>query len=114
MELPGKPGDRGRLARTVLTLVLAAAALRSFRRKKRLRGLLAGLGAVALGYSVSTGSSDVLETLPTGPITGSQEGAERGELRCAICGEPIVPGQRRKPNEDGETVHDACLEAPAQ
>jgi hypothetical protein len=31
-------------------------------------------------------------------------------MRCAACGEPIVVGQGRQPNDDDDTVHDACLE----
>ncbi|WP_415382938.1 hypothetical protein [Halosimplex sp. TS25] len=113
MELSEKLGDRGRLARVVLTAVLVIVAIQSFRKQKRTRGVLAGVGAAALGYSVSSGSAEpdeVIESIGTGVM---DEGDESGELRCAYCGEPIVPGERRTPNENGETVHEACLEATA-
>ena len=32
-------------------------------------------------------------------------------MRCGACGEDITVGQGRRPNEDHETVHEACLEA---
>ncbi|WP_436923605.1 YgaP family membrane protein [Halosimplex amylolyticum] len=110
--------DRSRLARVVLAAVLALVAIQSFRKGKRTRGVLAGVGAAALGYTVSGESDDLLESIDTGATDvmesiGTETAAEPGELRCASCGEPIVPGERRKPNEDGETVHEACLEATA-
>jgi len=111
MELPQNPDDRDRLTRTLLAVGLAVFALWSLRKKRRLRGLLAGLGAIALGYSASTGSDDVLGDLERALET--EPTSESARLRCAICGEPIVTGQGRTPNEDGETVHEACLEASA-
>ncbi|MFC7142153.1 DUF2892 domain-containing protein [Halosimplex aquaticum] len=115
MELSEKLGDRSRLVRVVLTAVLAVVALQSFRKRKRTRGVVAGLGAAALGYTVSSESGGVVESLGGEALEsiGAESTAEGGELRCAYCGEPIVPGERRKPNEDGETVHEACLEATA-
>lgn len=107
MELNEKLDDRGRLARMILAAGLAVVALRSFAKRKPMRGVLAGAGAAALGYTVSSESGGVIEEIRTEPT------AEDAELRCASCGDPIVPGQRRKPNEDGETVHEACLEASA-
>ncbi|WP_459194838.1 hypothetical protein [Halosimplex sp. J119] len=103
--------DRGRLARVGLAAVLAVVAVRSFLKRKPARGALAGLGAAALGYTATSESTDVIEEFGPEPIA-TDEG-EDDQLRCASCGEPIVAGQRRKPNEDGETVHESCLEASA-
>ncbi|WP_336000391.1 DUF2892 domain-containing protein [Halorientalis halophila] len=111
MELPQYLGDRNRLTRALLAVGLAVYALLSLRKGKRLRGGLAGLGAVALGYATATESGDVTESFAAG--LGTESTTESGQLRCAMCGEPIVPGQRRQPNENDETVHEACLEAPA-
>ncbi|WP_206425131.1 hypothetical protein [Halosimplex salinum] len=107
MELQETLGDRDRTVRTLLTAALAAVAIRSFRKGNRLRGLLVGGLAAVTGYSVATASAGEPETVDT------ERPRERGELRCAACGEPIVPGQVRKPNENDETVHEACLEKPA-
>ncbi|MFC7251362.1 DUF2892 domain-containing protein [Halomicroarcula sp. GCM10025324] len=42
-------------------------------------------------------------------VGGTTETApQRGQLTCAFCGEPIVPGQRRGPNAQGDIVHDTC------
>lgn len=32
----------------------------------------------------------------------------RGRLVCSFCGDPIVPGERRGPNAQGDIVHDTC------
>jgi hypothetical protein len=42
--------------------------------------------------------------------TSTESAAENDEdgLTCADCGEPIVPGQLRGPNEQGRTVHENC------
>jgi hypothetical protein len=132
MDPTQNPRDSDRLTRGVLAAGLAMLALWSLRRGKRLRGLLAGLGAVALGYRVSMESEDWVEqpvegleadsTSGTGlPATdhGEQSTSETerstatGQLQCAICGDPIVAGQPRTPNEDDEPVHEACLEVSA-
>ncbi|MFB6140641.1 MAG: DUF2892 domain-containing protein [Halosimplex sp.] len=129
--------DRSRLVRTLSAAGLALLSLRSFRTGKRLRGALAGLGAVALGYSATSGTGDVTDALETGPIDAdvfdsdtvesgtddagahgdadahAEAGADSDRLRCPVCGEPIVAGERRRPDENGETAHEACLEAPA-
>lgn len=102
MELPKNVGDRNRLARTALTVALTAVAISSLRKGKRASGLLAGTGALALGYKAKTESGELKENL------GIDATSERGELRCAACGEPIRPGQRRGPNENDEIVHDDC------
>jgi hypothetical protein len=103
--------NRHWLVRIVLAAGLAVVALRSLRRGRRVRGVLAGLGAVALGYSAVTESNDVIEHLVEDLDT--EAASETTRLRCAICGDPIVPGQSRRPNENNETVHEACLELSA-
>jgi hypothetical protein len=90
--------------RIVSTLVLAAIAIRSFATGKRVRGLLAAGGAVAIGSTAST-----LEPTPVEVEPEVESTTERGQLQCSICTEPIVAGQSRRPNEDDETVHEACL-----
>lgn len=111
MEPTKHLGDRTRLARAVLAVGLAVSALLSLRQGRRLRGGLAGLGAFALGYTTMTGSGDVMESHSTDPDTEPTAGS--GQLHCAICGDAIVPGQRRRPNENDETVHEDCLAATA-
>lgn len=107
MELSQKLGDNDRLVRTLLAVGLAVFALRSLRNGKRLRGVLAGLGAFALGYGTRYESGSVTEPLAEELDTDST--SEPGQFRCAACGEPIVVGQSRRPDENDETVHDACL-----
>lgn len=111
MELNETLEDRSRLARVGLAAVLAVVAVRSFLKRKPTRGVVAGLGAAALGYTASSGSPDVIDDLS--PESIATDEGEDDQLRCASCGDPIVPGQRRKPNEEGETVHESCLEASA-
>jgi hypothetical protein len=120
MDSTQSDDGNGRLARLVLAAGLGAAALWSLRKGKRLRGALAGLGAVALGYSATSDADSVTEPLAEEfeIDTGESDDTEADEsgddyLRCAACGEPIVAGQVRSPNEDGETVHERCLEATA-
>jgi hypothetical protein len=111
MELSQKRSDDDRLVRTLLAVGLAVFAFQSLRRGKRLRGLLAGLGAFALGFATQFESDSVTKGPVEEPETGSTN--ETGGFSCAACGEPIVVGQSRRPNEDDETVHEACLEATA-
>lgn len=111
MELSKKLRDTDRLTLTRLAVGLSVFALLSLRRGKRLRGLLAGLGAVALGYSAWTGSGDAMERFGEEFDTGAT--TEDDPERCAVCGDPIVAGQSRAPNENDETAHGACLESPA-
>jgi hypothetical protein len=100
MELSKDAVDRALLARTAFAVVLTVAAVRSLQQGKRLRGALAGAGALALGY---------LATAESEGLTGIRESAdEEVELRCATCGQPIRPGQARGPNENDEIVHDDC------
>lgn len=102
MELRKNVGNRGRLARTIVAAGLALVAIRSLLKGKRSTGVLAGVGAVALGYEAKTGPGELAETISIDTTS------ENGGLRCAICGQPIVPGQRRGPNESGDIVHDDC------
>lgn len=107
MELPNDDGDRGQLARTVLATALTVVAIRSLLRGKRVRGMLAGVGALALGYTATDESAELGETIGIDALGESED----AELTCAICGDPIRPGQRRGPNEDEEIAHEACMEA---
>lgn len=111
MELTEYLGERDRLTRKLVAVGLAVFALWSLRKGKRPRGVLAGVGAVALGYSASTEPGGVKEQLSESLST--EPTSEANKLYCAICEEPIVTGQGRKPNENDETVHEACLGALA-
>jgi hypothetical protein len=102
MDLSKDVGERDQLVRTVLAVVLAVVAIRSLRKGKRLNGALAGVSALALGYTATTGSDELTETL------GIDTTGEDRELRCSACGQPILPGQRRGPNANDEIVHEAC------
>lgn len=105
MELRKRVDDRKRFARTILAGVLTVVAITSLLKGKRRSGVLAGIGAVALGYPAATESGGLSESL------GVED--EDVELHCAACGRPIRPGERRRPNEDNEVVHEACLESTA-
>lgn len=117
--------DRNRIARIALAGLAALVAVRSLRQGKRARGVLAALGAVALGYSARAGGEspaseiDVADdrtepSADTSVETATESASEGGSgLRCAACGERIVPGQRRGPDENDRTVHEACLQAAA-
>lgn len=111
MELSKKLRDNDRLTQKLLAVGLSVFALLSLRNGKRLRGVLAGLGAVAVGYRASTESGDVVDQFAEELDTGST--TDDDQLRCATCGEPIVAGQTRGPNENDETVHESCLESTA-
>lgn len=100
-------GSRSKLVRAVLAAALAVVAIGSLRKGKRLSGMLAGAGALALGYNATAESGDLTETLDIGASD------EDVELRCAVCGQPIRPGERRGPNENNETAHEACMESAA-
>lgn len=102
MELNKNVGDRNRVARILLTIALTLVAISSLRKGKRLSGVLAGAGALALGYNATTESGELKENL------GIDTTGEDAALHCAACGEPIRPGQRRSPNENDEIVHDDC------
>jgi hypothetical protein len=125
-------GGTDRLVRILLTVVLSIVAVRSLRRGKRLRGALASAGALVLGFTATTrhcGVNDALDVDTTGDsddvdiefdeTDASADGAvgdsdaEATQVRehylyCAACGEPIVAGQSRGPNSEGDVVHDDC------
>lgn len=108
MELSDIGSDRGRLVSAVLSVVLIAIAISSLRKGKRLSGAVAVVSAVVLGYNAAGRPRDLTEPLDIGGTS------EEGELRCAVCGEPIVSGQLRSPNADGEIVHEDCKRRPAR
>jgi len=120
MELQTVVDDRSRLARILAAGALAVAAIGSLRNGKRLRGALAGAGAVVLGYQ-AVDSGDELTELDVDAIGATDEeesvesetADEDAKLHCAACGEPIVVGQARGPNANDEIVHEACEEAAA-
>ncbi|WP_137283951.1 DUF2892 domain-containing protein [Halorussus salinisoli] len=104
MDLSKYVGGRSRLARRILAIALTVVAISSLRKGKRLSGILAGVGALALGYDATSESSELTETL------GIDTTSEEADLHCAECGQPIRPGQRRGPNANDEIVHDDCAE----
>jgi hypothetical protein len=120
-------GGRDRLVRALLTVVLTVTAIRWLRSGKRGRGLLAAVGALNFGFNTTTGYcgvNDALgidtssgDTAPDFDEIGNTDTAVETEpektsssqgLKCAACGDAIVPGQSRGPNEDGKIVHDDC------
>jgi hypothetical protein len=125
-------GGRDRLVQFLLTVVLSIAAVRWLRGGKRVRGLLAGVGALGLGFNATTGYCSVDDALdidatevpdisvdePAADVDGpapetraesdDAPDAESATLHCDVCGEAIVPGQRRGPTEDGEIAHADC------
>lgn len=120
MELQNVVEDRSRLARAVAAGALAVAAIGSLRNGKRLRGAVAGAGAVVLGYQAIDNGDELTEldvdsvgTADEAESTESETTDEDAKLRCAACGEPIVTGQARGPNANDEIVHEACEEAAA-
>ncbi|SFR96560.1 hypothetical protein SAMN05216559_1643 [Halomicrobium zhouii] len=108
MELEEDATGRDRLARMLAAAGLTVAAAALFRRGKRITGALAGIGALALGYQATT------DTLETEPTASPSRPATSSALVCAICGEPIVPGQARGPDENDDIVHVECREATAE
>ncbi|MFB9809810.1 YgaP family membrane protein [Haloarcula sebkhae] len=142
MDSDKNVGGRDRLIRAVLAAVLTIVSLRWLRSGKRKRGLLAGIGALGLGFNASTGycgfndtfdidttaseddddvfapdmddesaadqSTDVSVDFTSADDTEAANGHASGELTCAVCEDPIVPGERRGPNDDGAIVHETC------
>jgi len=124
METKQNVGGRDRLVRLVLTVVLSIAAVRWLKSGKRIRGLLAGVGALGFGFNATTGYCGINEALKIDTTTddateigfGTDDGSTTSgsaadddhSLHCAACGEPIVPGESRGPNGEGDIVHDAC------
>jgi len=111
MDLRKTVDDRGGVARTLLTAALGFVAVRSLRNGKRTTGALAGAGAVAVGLTAKSDAGEPAEGLDIDASIGDTDATEENQLHCAACGEPIVPGQSRGPNENDEIVHDACVEA---
>jgi len=116
MDLDSDASGRGKLASVLLAGVLAVVSVWSLRSGKRARGVLAGVGALAVGYAATSDSperaevpdfdeSDSGERAASSDADATDEGAQ---LRCAACGDPIRVGQSRGPNENDEIVHDAC------
>lgn len=113
MALLKKIKQNENLVRIGSAVALGVIALRSFVKGKRLRGLAAAGGAVAVGSTASTLEPTPLEieresesTTEEG-VTGST--IEEGAMQCQICDDPIVPGQSRRPNENDDIAHEACL-----
>jgi hypothetical protein len=133
MALTETSEERNRIVQLVLAGIVGLAAVRAYRRGNRVGGVLGALGALALGYTAlsddereeaavavddvgAPGSTEsATEDEPATEAETTTESATGGEakLRCAACGEPIVPGQRRGPDEHDRTVHEACLQAAA-
>ena len=105
MELLKPIKQHAGTVRIVSTLALAVIAVRSFLTGKRVRGLLAAGGAIAVGATAST-----LEPTEIEIESGGESTTETSGMQCPICGDPIVPGQSRRPNEADEIVHEDCLE----
>jgi hypothetical protein len=135
-------GGRDRLVRFGATVVLSILAVRWLRAGKRIRGLLAGVGALGFGFNATTGycgvndaldidtagedddvaidfdsdaadadSSDAAAADDGDPVVveaADSTAAEKHSLTCAVCDDPIRPGQRRGPNGQGDIVHDDC------
>jgi hypothetical protein len=93
--------------RLLLAAALAVVAIGSFRRQKRVLAVLSGAGAIALGYAAAAGSGEPQAETEAQSIEPTSRSRE---MRCGICGEPIVAGQGRRPHAEHGTVHDACLE----
>ncbi|MFC7019586.1 MULTISPECIES: YgaP-like transmembrane domain [Haloarcula] len=58
--------------------------------------------------SIDETATDDTETVTVAVGGDGETATQRGQLTCAFCGEPIVPGQRRSPNAQGDIVHDSC------
>jgi hypothetical protein len=139
MDTDKNVGGRDRLIRAGLAVLLTIVSLRWLRSGKRKRGLLAGIGALGLGFNASTGycglndtldidttadtdddvfapddepaadeSADVSVDFTASDDTETSKVHANGALTCAVCEDPIVPGERRGPNEDGAIVHESC------
>ncbi|WP_336337031.1 YgaP family membrane protein [Haloarcula brevis] len=143
MDSDTNVGGRDRLLRAVLAVVLTIVSVRWLRSGKRKRGLLAGVGALGLGFNASTGycgfndtfdidttsepddddvfspsdsdeepatddSADVSVDFAASDDAATTEVRANGTLTCAVCEDPIVPGERRGPNDEGAIVHESC------
>jgi len=129
-------GGRDRLVRFLMAAGLSIVAVRWLQSGKRVRGLVAGVGALVFGFNATTGYcgvNDALDVDTTGDgvsiefdesdesddatdssastDTTADAGATQVRehyLTCADCGEPIVAGQSRGPDSQGDIVHDDC------
>ncbi|MFC6826641.1 DUF2892 domain-containing protein [Halopelagius fulvigenes] len=120
MDLRETIEDREPLVRVLLAAGLAAVAISSLRKGRRLSGLLAGGGALALGYTMTAEPDELEELTETVGVdtdidteelaetVGLGTGDGDSKLRCAVCGEPIAAGEPRGPNEDNEIAHRSC------
>lgn len=97
-----------RLVRLLLAAALALVAVASFRKERRLVGVLAGVGALGVGYSAATRSTTPSEEEASQTVVTEPAEADGG-MRCAACGEPIVVGESRRPNRENRIVHEGCL-----
>jgi hypothetical protein len=116
MEFDKTVDDTDRLARILLAAALALVAAASY-RKNRLVGVLAGIGAAGIGYTVAvqppeaeraSGAELEVETTTT-PETETAAADDDHGMRCAACKEPIVVGESRRPNRENRIVHESCL-----
>jgi len=103
MDLPNWVTRRSRELRLASSAVLAALAVRSLRNGNRLRALLAGGGAVAVGATAATLEPTAIDEQAL-DVTVEPDG-----LQCSVCKESIVPGQPRRPTAENKPAHEACL-----
>jgi len=104
MELLNRITRRQRTLRLAAAATLTAVAVQSLRNGKRLRGLLAAGGALAVGASTAT-----LEPTELSVDEAVDVAAESDGLQCSVCEGAIVPGQSRRPNAENKPAHEACL-----
>jgi len=104
MELLNRITRRQRALRVAATAALTAVAVQSLRNGKRLRGLLAAGGALAVGASTATLGPTELSVDEIVDVTADSDG-----LQCSVCDESIVPGQSRRPTADNNPAHETCL-----
>ncbi|MEF8829753.1 MAG: DUF2892 domain-containing protein [Haloarcula sp.] len=58
--------------------------------------------------SATDESADVSVDFTSTDDAEASNGQASGKLTCAVCEDPIVPGERRGPNDQGAIVHDSC------
>jgi hypothetical protein len=118
------PNIQNRTGRLMAAGGAALVALRAFRNGNRARGALMLLSAIAVALTVRRPAEHTATTveIDTSQTMTKQDHGEievdvtmadnpESELRCAVCKEPIVPGQPRGPDAQNRTVHEACLQA---
>jgi hypothetical protein len=117
------PKLQDRTGRLMIAGGAALVALRAIRNGNPIRGVLIMLGALTIAF---TGRRSTEHTAATVEINASKTTPDQDDseievdakmtdktestLRCAICKEPIVPGQPRGPDAQDRTVHEACLQ----